>query len=161
MMQDMFEQPMSENGVLLYNYHWTSVQRALQQCCSEIKELGYSKNIQLYLVDDYSDSYSLPEGDLLLFGMFSQSTNEGNISYFFNVGVCSFSDKNNIRHSKMISYLANRFLPGKAMKIINENLEKVGALNFTDQTQVHPMTKDEIRGIQMISVDALSTMKSL
>ena len=161
MINDMFEQPFTEDGILLYNYHWTSVQRALQQCCMEIEELGYSKDINLHLVDDYSDATSLPEGDLLLFGSFTQSTEEGNVRYFFSVGVCTTSDKNNARHSKIISYLASRFMGGKAMKVVNENLEKIAALNFTDNTEVHPMVKDEIRGIQMISVDALSTMTSL
>ena len=79
------------------------------------------------------------------------------MSFAWFVGVSTLEDTNNHRLSKMISYLYARFSPGKAIKVVDENLNEVSKLITTNNTQVIAMSRERNRSIQMISVDAKST----
>lgn len=158
MIDNMFEQDVDESNYRVYEYHWKSFQRAIQQCKQEMLALGFTKSLEIFNMDDHADIYKLPKQDFLVFSAFSQGVDDKTISYFFYIGVSTFNDMNNERHAKLISYLASRFCSGRAIKVVDDNLNKIGAFNIQNTTRVLPMSKEDLRSLQLISVDCLSTL---
>lgn len=155
----LFLQPTSSDDSDLYYCHWQSVFATLQEIVNEIRELGLSKDIEIMNMDDFSDIHEIPMNDFLLFRHFNLDINDGTVDVSFNLGVSTYSDGNNHRLSKIISYLYGRYMPGKAQYILDENGLEKATITFTDGTLINYMSKSEMRSTQFITVVALSTAK--
>ena len=154
---DMFDQDCDQKQMNLYDIHWRSVLRSFQQCVQEIKELGLSENIEVINLDDHANIYDLPEKDCIMLSGFNSYTDEKTIGFGWFVGVSTFSDATGHRLSKIISYLFSRYYPGRAIRIVDENLNVVAKLITTNGTEVMPISAEKNRAIQFVSVMALST----
>lgn len=158
---NMFDQPATVENTSLYFEAWSSVIRAMQQCIAEIKQLGLSDDIEVLNLDDHADIRELPKKDYVFFSSFNQMGDEHQLEYGFFVGCSTWADTNNLRHTRLISYLASRFAPARAISIVRDNgnggLETIGKLNIQSGTEVMPMSKSDQRSVQFIEVHSLST----
>lgn len=155
---DFFDQDVEELDGKIYDLSWRSVLASFQQCVSEMKTKGIAGNdLEVVNLDDHADIFSLPQNDIITLTGFNSYMDEKNVSFAWFVGVSTLNDTNNHRLSKIISYLYARFSPGKAIKVVDENLNEVSKLITTNNTQVIAMSRERNRSIQMISVDAKST----
>lgn len=155
----MFLQPTDEHDGDVYYCHWQSILAGFQEVVKEIKKLGISKDIDVMNIDDFADIHEIPMNDFIILRHFNLDTDEGNITVRFNVGISTYSDANNHRLAKLISYVYGRYMPGKAHKIIDEKGEVKASITFTDDTMINFMSKSEMRSTQFITVVALSTAK--
>lgn len=153
----MFQQDINENDGDLYYCHWQSVFASFQQIVKEIRELGLSSDIEVMNMDDFSDIHEIPMNDFIILRHFNLDINEGNVEVSFNIGVSTYSDGNNHRLSKIISYVYGRYLPGKAQYVLDKNGNVKANMTFTDGTMINYMSKSEMRSTQYITVVALST----
>lgn len=155
---DFFDQDITKQDADIYDLAWRSVLGSFQQCVAEMKQLGYARDdLQVVNLDDHSDIFSLPQTDIITLTGFNSYMDEKTVSFAWFVGVSTLEDTNNHRLSKMISYLYARFSPGKAIKVVDNELKEVSKLITTNNTQVIAMSRERNRSIQMISVDAKST----
>lgn len=155
----LFLQPVSSNDGDLYYCHWQSIFAAFNELVEEIKKLGISNDIEIMNMDDFSDIHEIPMNDFIIFRHFNMDINEGVIDVSFNVGVSTYSDGNNHRLSKLISYIYGRYMPGKAQNILDKDGLVKGTITFTDGTLINYMSKSEMRSTQFITVTALSTAR--
>lgn len=153
----MFLQPTDENDADLYYCHWQSVFASFQEIVKEIRNLGLSSDIEVMNMDDFSDIHDIPMNDFIILRHFNLDTNEGNVDVSFNIGVSTYSDGNNHRLSKIISYVYGRYLPGKAQYVLDKEGNVKATMTFTDGTLINYMSKSEMRSTQYITVVALST----
>lgn len=153
----LFLQPVSWNDKDLYYCHWQSVFAAFQELVKEIRAAGLSDDIEVMNMDDFADIHEIPMNDFIILRHFNMDINEGVIDVSFNVGVSTYSDGNNHRLSKIISYIYGRYMPGKAQLILDENGLEKATITFTDGTLINYMSKSEMRSTQYITVVALST----
>lgn len=153
----IFLQPINENDADLYYCHWQSVFASFQEIVKEIRNLGLSSDIEVMNMDDFSDIHDIPMNDFIILRHFNLDTNEGNIDVSFNIGVSTYSDGNNHRLSKIISYVYGRYLSGKAQYVLDKEGNVKATMTFTDGTLINYMSKSEMRSTQYITVTALST----
>lgn len=130
---------------------------SFQQCVNEMKAKGISTDLEVVNLDDHADIFSLPQKDIITLNGFNSYMDEKTVSFAWFIGVSTLEDANNHRLAKIISYLYARFAPGKAIKVVDDNLQEVSKLITTNNTQVIAMSRERNRSIQMISVDAKST----
>lgn len=153
----MFLQPIDENDGDIYYCHWQSVLAGFQELVKEIREKRISDDIEIMNIDDFADIHEIPMNDFIILRHFNLDVNEGNVEVNFNVGVSTYSDANNHRLAKIISYVYGRYMPGKAHKIVDTNGDVKATITFTDGTFINFMSKSEMRSTQYITVVALST----
>lgn len=158
-MSDMFMQKINDNDSELYYCHWQSVFASFQQVIKEIKERGLSDDIDVMNMDDFSDLHEIPMNDFIMLRNFNIESVEGNLEVNFNIGLSTYSDANNHRLAKLVSYVYGRYAPGKAMYILDEEGKEKAALTFSDGTLVNYISKSEMRSTQFITVTGLSTAK--
>lgn len=157
MTDSLFLQPVDENDADLYYCHWQSVFASFQELVKEIKERGLSEDIDIMNLDDFSDIKELPMNDFIMLRHFNIDFSEGKPEIAFNIGVSTYSDGNNHRLSRIISYVYGRYSPGKAMNILDREGNVSAVLTFTDGTFVNYMSKSEMRSTQFLTVVGLST----
>lgn len=155
----MFLQPIDKNDGDLYYCHWQSVFASFQEIVEEIKNLKLSSDIEVMNMDDFSDIHEIPMNDFIMLRHFNVETDNGNVQVNFNIGVSTYSDANNHRLSKIISYVYGRYMPGKAQYVLDTNGDVKATMTFTDGTLINYMSKSEMRSTQYITVVALSTAK--
>lgn len=155
----MFQQPMNKHDSDIYYCHWQSVFAAFQELVTEIRNLGLSKDIEVMNMDDFSDIHDIPMNDFIMLRHFNLDLDKGNVEVSFNIGISTYSDGNNHRLSKIISYVFGRYMPGKAQCIVDEDGVQKATITFTDGTLINQMSKSEMRSTQFITVVALSTTK--
>lgn len=155
----LFHQPPSSNDGDLYYCHWQSVLAAFNEVVEEIKELGISNDIEIMNIDDFADIHEIPMNDFIILRHFNMDNNDGTINVMFNIGISTYSDGNNHRLSKLISYVYGRYMPGKAQYILDRDGLVKATITFTDGTFINYMSKSEMRSTQFITVAALSTAK--
>lgn len=156
----LFQQPIDKNDSELYYCHWQSVFAAFQEVVKEIKAAGISSDIEVMNMDDFADIHEIPMNDFIILRHFNMEDEEGNIYVSFNIGISTYSDGNNHRLSKLISYVYGRYMPGKAQYIVDKNGDVKATMTFTDGTHINYMSKSEMRSTQYITVTALSTASS-
>lgn len=154
---DFFDQDVEKTDYELYDLTWRSVLASFQQCVNEMKAKGISTDLEVVNLDDHADIFSLPQKDIITLNGFNSYMDEKTVSFAWFIGVSTLEDANNHRLAKIISYLYARFAPGKAIKVVDDNLQEVSKLITTNNTQVIAMSRERNRSIQMISVDAKST----
>jgi len=157
--KSLFHQPPSSNDGDLYYCHWQSVFAAFNELVEEIKTLGISNDIEIMNMDDFADIHEIPMNDFIILRHFNMDIDEGTVNVMFNVGVSTYSDGNNHRLSKLISYIYGRYMPGKAQSVLDRDGNIKGTITFTDGTLINYMSKSEMRSTQYITVVALSTAK--
>lgn len=155
----MFLQTTNDHDIDIYYCHWQSVLAAFQELVKEVKALNISKDIDVMNIDDFADIHEIPMNDFIILRHFNLDTDEGNVIVRFNVGISTYSDANNHRLAKLISYVYARYMPGKAQKIVDRKGEVKASITFTEGTMVNFMSKSEMRSTQYITVVALSTAK--
>lgn len=155
----LFLQPVSSNDKDLYYCHWQSIFAGFQELVKEIRDAGLSSDIEIMNMDDFADIHEIPMNDFIILRHFNLDINEGTVDISFNVGVSTYSDGNNHRLSKLISYIYSRYMPGKAQLILDEDGLEKATITFTDGTLINYMSKSEMRSTQYITVTALSTAK--
>lgn len=155
----MFLQPSDDHDGDIYYCHWQSVLAAFQEIVKEIKELNISKDIEIMNMDDFADIHEIPMNDFIILRHFNLDIDEGNVYVRFNIGISTYSDANNHRLAKLISYVYGRYMPGKAQSIVDKTGDVKATITFTDGTLVNFMSKSEMRSTQYITVVALSTTK--
>lgn len=153
----MFLQNSDKHDADIYYCHWQSVLAGFQQIVKEIKELGISNDIEIMNIDDFADIHEIPMNDFIILRHFNLDINDGNVEVSFNVGISTYSDANNHRLAKLISYVYGRYMTGKAQYVLDEEGEVKATLTSTDGTFVNLMSKSEMRSTQYITVVALST----
>ena len=156
----MFLQTNDNDDAELYYCHWQSVFAAFQELAQEIKDKKLSSDIEVMNMDDFSDIHDIPMNDFIILRHFNMENDEGNIGVSFNIGVSTYSDGNNHRLSKIISYIYGRYMPGKAQYVLDMDGNIKGTMTFTDGTLINFMSKSEMRSTQYITVVALSTATS-
>lgn len=153
----LFLQPASNDDADIYYCHWQSVLAGFQEIVKEIKALNISKDIDVMNIDDFADIHEIPMNDFIILKNFHLDVEEGNVTVAFNVGISTYSDANNHRLAKLISYVFGRYMPGKAQNIVDKNGIKKGTITFTEGTLINYISKSEMRSTQFITVTALST----
>lgn len=154
---DVFDQNINNNEIMIYYSAWASVLCGFQQCVREMKELGYSDNLEIVNLDSHASIFDLPNNDIIVLNGFNSSIDEKNVSFGWFIGVSTFNDINNHRLAKIISYLYARFNPGKSIKVFDDEGNETSKLILTNDTHIVPMSKEKNRSMQMISVEAMST----
>ena len=153
----MFLQNTDEHDGDIYYCHWQSVLAGFQQVVKEIREKGLSKDIEIMNIDDFADIHEIPMNDFIILRHFNLDTAEGNVEVSFNVGISTYSDANNHRLAKLISYVYGRYMPGKAQYVLDTKGDIKGTMTSTEGTFINFMSKSEMRSTQYITVVALST----
>lgn len=154
---NLFLQPVDNDLADLYYCHWQSVLAGFQQLKQEIRERGISKDIDIINFDDFADIKDYPMTDFLILRSFQMDSEQGELFFSFNVGISTYKDANNHRLGKLVSYIAHRYMEGRAQYVLDENGDIKATLTFTDQGNVNPMSKAELRSTQFITVVAKTT----
>lgn len=154
---DMFEQDVDEKTVDLYYNHRSSILRGFNQCVEEIKQLKLSKNLTAGDLDSHAEIRDLPNTDLIMLKGISCYDDEKLLQFSFMIGVSTINDQHGIRLSKIMSYVNARYFPGRGLKVIDFEGNKIGALNIKDGTEISPMSNSEGRMFQFITVECNST----
>lgn len=155
----LFLQPQNLDDADIYYCHWQSIFASFQEVVEEIRNLEISKDIEVMNMDDFVDIHEIPMNDFIILRHFHMFEDEGVINVTFNIGVSTYSDGNNHRLSKLISYIYSRYMPGKAQYILDEDGKIKATITFTDGTLINFMSKSEMRSTQYITVAAVSTTK--
>ena len=156
-MPEFFNQPVL-NGSIVDLMH-TSCVGALSQCLSEMKE----RNLVLpdacvFLTENHAFETDVPKTDVLLFNGFACEEEDKIYNLSFQVGVSMFEDVNLHRHYKALSYLYDRFEVLGSFSLFDENLKKIGNANILDGKLLSPVSKIDIRCVQMFTVDCVSDL---
>ena len=147
-MPEFFNQPVKNENIV--DLMHTSCIGALSQCLVEMKEK--------FLTENHAFQTDVPKTDVVLFNGFSCEEEDKIYSLSFQVGVSMYEDVNLHRHYKALSYLYDRFEVLGSFSLFDENLKKIGNANILDGKLLSPVSKIDIRCVQMFTVDCVSDL---
>lgn len=156
-MPEFFNQPIKNENIV--DLMHTSCLGALSQCLSEMKEKKLVlPDAQVFLTENHAFQTDVPKTDVVLFNGFSCEEEDKIYSLSFQVGVSMYEDVNLHRHYKALSYLYDRFEVLGSFSLFDENLKKIGNANILDGKLLSPVSKIDIRCVQMFTVDCVSDL---
>ena len=151
-MPEFFNQPVKNENIV--DLMHTSCLGALSQCLVEMKEKKLVlPDAQVFLTENHAF-----QTDVVLFNGFSCEEEDKIYSLSFQVGVSMYEDVNLHRHYKALSYLYDRFEVLGSFSLFDENLKKIGNANILDGKLLSPVSKIDIRCVQMFTVDCVSDL---
>ena len=151
---DFFNQRVDNQNVI--DLVHTSCVGALSQCLREMKDLGLLRSdAEVFLTENHAFQTDVPKTDVLLFNGFSCEEEDKIYHIGFQVGVSMFEDVNLHRHYKALSYLYDRFEILGSFSLFDNNLNKIGNATILDGKLLSPVSRVDIRCIQMFTVDCV------
>lgn len=157
MVMEFFNQRVKNQNII--DLMHTSCIGSLSQCLLEMKELGLLRDdAEVFLTENHAFETDVPKTDVILFNGFS-CEEEGKVYHLsFQVGVSMFEDVNLHRHYKALSYLYDRFEVLGSFSLFDETSKKIGNATILDGKLLAPVSKIDIRCVQMFTVDCVSDL---
>jgi len=133
-----------------------SVVKFAQQRITEYRGLGLSSNMTFLNLDAHSNIHELQLVDYL--GINGLSVTVEDKIHTINLGftVTLAEDANLLRHMEVMARMYEELQPEKKLVYYDaETAEALSWMGITDGTYLTPMSRDELRAFQMISVTML------